>query len=104
MLTTGFTFPTQSAQDDEGVVQVDVAFLSYKEQGENNANARLDSITYVTLRELIAHEAAKRKKKLEMGKNAYKHFKWVGGGIALLSFHHSDSSLSPFGLSSTSNR
>lgn len=77
MLTTGYTFPAQSTAEDEDVVQVDVAFLTYHEQGEHNANARLDSITYVTQKELISHEVAKRKKKQEMGKNAYKHFKWV---------------------------
>lgn len=76
MLTTGLTFPSQTEMDPN-VIQVDVAFLSYTEEGEHNGNARLDSISYVTLRELMAHEVAKRKKKAEMGKNAYKHFKWV---------------------------
>lgn len=72
MLTTGFTVPP----GDDGEV-IHVAFLSYMEEGENNGNARLDSISYVTLEELIAHESTKKRKKHEMGKHAYKHFKWV---------------------------
>lgn len=77
MLTTGYTFPTPMTEEAPDVVQVDVAFLSYTTEGEHNGNARLDSISYVTIKDLLAHEAAKRSQKAEMGKNAYKHFKWV---------------------------
>lgn len=77
MITTGFTFPAQTATEDPDVTQVDVAFLSYEEEGEFNGNARLDSISYVTLHDLFTHEAAKRKKKADMGRDAYKHYKWV---------------------------
>lgn len=71
MLTTGLT----TASED--VYQVDVAFLSYVENGDTNAHVRLDSITFATVAELIAHEEKKRKEKAKMSKNAYKHFKWV---------------------------
>lgn len=70
--------------DDPDAVQVDVAFLSYLPEGENNGNARLDSISYVTLQNLLDHETAKRKKKTEMGKNAYKHFKWVSDELCFI--------------------
>lgn len=61
----------------QDVVQVDVVFLTYVEHCETNANVRLDSITYVTADALIAHEETRRKQKREIGKSAYKHFKWV---------------------------
>lgn len=101
MLTTGYTFPAQSTAEDEDVVQVDVAFLTYHEQGEHNANARLDSITYVTQKELISHEVAKRKKKQEMGKNAYKHFKWVSDK-SKVSYH--GQLINPINLSSSTSK
>lgn len=78
MITTGFTLPSQPmADEDPNVVQVDIAFLTYIPEGELNGIARLDSITYVTLKEVIAHDTATRQKKHQMNKNAYKHFKWV---------------------------
>lgn len=77
MLTTGVTYNASAGSLEEDVYQVDVAFLSYVENCETNAHVRLDSITFASAAELIAHEDKKRKQKAEMGKNAYKHFKWV---------------------------
>lgn len=80
--------PVSSTNQEEGscVVQVDVAFLSYVET-EVNAHMQLDSITYATTADLVAHEDAKRKQKHQMGKNAYKHFKWVGSSPHYFLFH-----------------